>query len=515
MRGPTWLSVVGLALIPLAASCGSSSGTSGDGGSETGFPNHGEGGNSESGVDTGAHDTGAPDTVHAEAGCPSDVVPASITENLTLTLACSPWHVHAPVVQVGGTSTPVLTIEAGVTVLFDKGTYLLVGGAGGTDDAGTLAGGLQAVGTKALPITLTSSAATPKAGDWGNVWLQSATKPDSTMQYVNVEYAGAQVLPNTAAPADNGAIIVDSGDSGDGVGVLIQILLSNITVSSTGSSGIVFFGHQAGFAPSSGQITVNDWATGGYPIIIDGNDADTLPLTIITPASRTDAAVGIITEDSNIGGGAQTLIDHSLTWPPIPIPYAIDSTLFPDIGQCGLFIDGTGTTIATLTIAAPNTIKFGTPCGIYVDNQNIGQGLLIAQGTSSSNQVTFTSLKATPAAGDWGGIQFFASESTGQGGSTLDYCTMSYAAALASGEDPTAAIWVDMYLTDGTGPTIENCTFNDYVLATPPPPPVDGCCGIVASSTSNDTSYGSLTAGASGNTFNPGGTGSDVCYVGD
>jgi hypothetical protein len=148
------------------------------------------------------------------------------------------------------------------------------------------------------------------------------------------------------------------------------------------------------------------------------------------------------------------------------------------VGGCGLFIDGSGTASATLTLAAPNVLLFGTPCGIYVDYMNVGQGFLVAQGTSlTTNEILFSSLNTvSPAAGDWDGIQFGHSED-GQGASSLAYCMISYAAGPTTDITPTGAVVTDMYLGSSTGPSIANCEFDHYALATTP---MGGCCGIVA-----------------------------------
>ncbi len=65
-------------------------------------------------------------------------------------------------------------------------------------------------------------------------------------------------------PVDLGAIYVDAGSTPPLSP--LYILLSNLTVSKNGGSGLVFFGPYAGFAASSGSLTITDWATGGYPI---------------------------------------------------------------------------------------------------------------------------------------------------------------------------------------------------------------------------------------------------------
>jgi hypothetical protein len=96
------------------------------------------------------------------------------------------------VASPGSTSTVTLTLEPGVILVFPKmgpttpGALLRFGGNGNSPN--NLVGVLHAVGTAAKPILLTSGEATPAPGDWGGIWLDTAT--GSKLDYVGIGYAG-------------------------------------------------------------------------------------------------------------------------------------------------------------------------------------------------------------------------------------------------------------------------------------------------------------------------------------
>jgi hypothetical protein len=94
----------------------------------------------------------------------------------------------------GQSTTPVtLTLEPGAQLRFPK---LGAGQAGARVTFGTngnapnnLVGVLDARGTPAEPVVLTSGESTPAAGDWVGLWLDTAT--GSRLDHVVIEYAGA------------------------------------------------------------------------------------------------------------------------------------------------------------------------------------------------------------------------------------------------------------------------------------------------------------------------------------
>jgi hypothetical protein len=115
----------------------------------------------------------------------------------------------------GSTATVTLTLEPGVILLFPKanattpGARVIFGTNGNSPH--NLVGVLNAVGTAAKPIILTSGEANPAPGDWVGIWLDTAT--GSKLQYVGIDYAGADssissVNCRPVSTRDNAALIV-------------------------------------------------------------------------------------------------------------------------------------------------------------------------------------------------------------------------------------------------------------------------------------------------------------------
>lgn len=519
--------VVCASSLAILLGCGSSSTATTDAGAHEAAAetDSGKTGTKDAGHDTG-HDTGhdaGHDTgmVTMESGvgdvktpvdsgdanaCGGSVVPEFVTTNLTLTLACSPWHAPLPVFVGDAMNDPLLTIEPGVTVLFASGAYLSIG----MDQDTTAPGGLTAVGTAAAPIVLTADAASPTAGAWGGVYFNSTADTTSALSFATVSYAGQEFTPLLNTPIDLGSIYVDAGSMSPLVASTpLHILLSNLTVSHNGGSGIICFGPYAGFASGSGVLTIPDWATGGYPVIIDPNSADTLPSTLTT-GTGAQGGIGLIQEDANRGGGGQDILIHDETWPVMPIPYIVDESLYAggsSAGNCGIFVDGLGTGTNTLTIASPNKVEFQKPaaggaCGIYV-SQNVAGGRLIANGTA------FTSAEGSAATpGDWTGIAVSADPS-GFGTTSFANCSFAYAVGATSGTSPgTSELYFDGFAACGTGgpgtvgPPVTNCTFTDY----------SGCAVDGLDLTGEAASYGTGTTGTNGDMYTPAtGDSSGVC----
>jgi hypothetical protein len=109
-----------------------------------------------------------------------------------------PIRIRAASMNVGGlvndVNPPVtLTLDPGVVLRFEPislptnpGAMMVFGTNG--NDPNNKAGVLIAQGTANEPILFTSGAATPAAGDWKGVWLDTA--PGSRLDHVVIEYAG-------------------------------------------------------------------------------------------------------------------------------------------------------------------------------------------------------------------------------------------------------------------------------------------------------------------------------------
>jgi hypothetical protein len=316
-----------------------------------------------------------------------------------------------------------LTINAPNTIQFKPGANLLVAQGG--------PGGLIAEGTSANHIKFTSAAATPAAGDWGPIGLGDQLLSTSGLGFVDLDYCGQAVGFDDVA---NAAIEV-----GNALPYLIS--LHDLTITHNLSNGIAFNGRSStgvGFAPSSKNLTINDWGIGLSPILLTNADAAaTVPTSLKTGATGHDGQVEITT-------GA---VDVSQTWPVIPIPYLIDGDLD---------ITGVGNTTATLTLEGV-TLQFPLGAGLNVDPSAANQGKLVAQ------NVTFTSSASTPTPGAWAGISFKVT-AAGQAGSSLTSSTIEYAGSgLATGGcSASASIVVIAWGGTAVGPTITGNTVSQY-----------------------------------------------------
>jgi hypothetical protein len=165
-----------------------------------------------------------------------------IQEDTTLAARGVPYRVGGPTggtsLVVGGTgSTPLLTVEPGVTLRFDKGTRLHVDAA---TTSGPATGALHAEGTAAKPIVFTSAEAAPAAGDWVGIVFEGTPDPRDKIAYATVSYAGAasQISsydcpsPANAGFANEGAILLIGGAPAGA-------FVTNTTIDSSAGDGVV------------------------------------------------------------------------------------------------------------------------------------------------------------------------------------------------------------------------------------------------------------------------------------
>ena len=409
-------------------------------------------------------------------------VPSTVTSNLTLDASCV-WTVSQTVV-VAGPNSPVLTVQPGTTVTFASGspvTALRVG----VDAPGSL----LANGTSAAPVIFTSGSATPDAGDWGGIVL-GPQSTGSSIAYTTVEYAGgsgANDLQETAA------LTVEGGDVvGTSPGSSASPMLTQLTISSSAGHGLVFAGLNAGFGAGSADITVTSWEmTAHYPFVLEANQGATVPTSLSAPSTPPGLTAGVAFRSYV---NSECNVVTSQTWQPLSLPI---------LAECSIGIGSASGPVATLTISAPNTLKFAPSTELDVDPEALGSGRLQANGKdSSSGAIVFTSSLALPDAGAWGGLNFNVVQA-GQGGSSLTYATVNYANSTLLAPPPsygTGAISVSNATGNAnalTGPTIANCAIQSY--------PSYGIA-LVDISSGNFTSYGQ------DNTFaTPGMTVSSFC----
>ena len=463
--------VCGLSAV---VACSSSSGGSGGpdaGGQETSVQPDASGGD------------GGGDAAPDATACNGSVIPSTIASSMTLTAACSPWHLTGPS-EVGDpnrpTAAPVLTIEPGVTILADSGAVLQVGVSAYNQ------GGLVAVGTTSAPIVFTSSAATPTAGAWVGVVLGDKVLATSRLTNVEIDYAGAT----------NGSSVSAALAIGEDTGQAIALPLSNVKAAHDRGYGILLDGPQVRLGSGSAGLTVTDWGSGFAPIALAANQADSLTgVSFSTGATGHDGQIMLVDAATD-----PQLVNRTQTWPPIAVPYLVQGAGI-DIEAPGA---GNGGGQTTLTIAGPNTVMFtnqtnGGATGIYVDILSNGGANLVAA------NVTFTSSNtANPTAGSWGGISFNMT-TAGLGNSSLTGCTFAHAGAgtnWSTGESCTGVVLIDDRSNPNTtiaGPTISGCTFQGYL----------GDAIFVALPTT-----GGLTTSYASNTFASSSTGVCTCQNG-
>lgn len=138
-------------------------------------------------------------------------------------------------VYVNGSSSPVLTLAAGVTLAFtqDHGLYVAYSGAGG----------LAASGTSGEPVTFTSASWSPSAGAWSGISFGGSTVDGaSVLDHIVVEYAGGAYL--------SAAIEIDSA----------RPTISNATIHSSEEWGIQVQCQAAGQLPTLTNVTYGSGA---------------------------------------------------------------------------------------------------------------------------------------------------------------------------------------------------------------------------------------------------------------
>jgi hypothetical protein len=463
-------------------------GTTGNGGASNGASNGGSNGGAS------CTDSSTCTSGYCIAGActnPDCNVPELVATNLELTTACPIWYIGIGGTDVEGSASPVLTVDPGVTVSVAPAGYLVVG----IDSLGTL----QVNGTDSKPVVINGLSQMP--GSWAGI-LFGDNSSGSALTSTTISYGGG-VQPGLVSDVAYAGAIMVLGDQTSPVLVSLQ----SVTVENNGGSGFVFAGPEAGLAAGSGNLTASDWAAGSYPFVVDANQVSTLPATLSAGTASGPPVVALACQGNQDCGNPLT-VDHDETWPALPMPYSI-------LEGAGVNVEGAGTSVATLTIEAPNKFEFVDGSAFQVDSLILGQGELVAVGTAQ-NHIVFESVDTNPTFSAWQGIQLVSSSVNALQGTSMAYCdiedAMGFTVAVGgvpgnvSGEiTVNGSFFTSMPDAGPIGPSIANCTFSNY-----------GSCGVFTQAISNPSIYGTQNAGADGNVFTPAtGTASDGQVVGD
>lgn len=120
-------------------------------------------------------------------------------------------HIRVGDGREDGPASATLEIEAGVTMRFSRtrsnsGITVL-----GRSVSGTIVsqGALRVMGTASAPVTLTSAAASPAAGDWRGLYFNDAVHAATRIENAIIEYAGSVSGTRGVCPMD-GANNIDA-----------------------------------------------------------------------------------------------------------------------------------------------------------------------------------------------------------------------------------------------------------------------------------------------------------------
>ncbi len=316
--------------------------------------------------------------------------------------------------------TSTLVIGTGAQVRFEPGTGLFIG-----DDTGFNGhnGRLQATGA-----TFTSNRTAPAAGDWkglrfGNTAVDGTT--NTFLEGCTVEWAGgsavlAAVVVNQSALELRNSRVLSTATGGVHVSDAAAVTILDAEIEGGTEPAVRILGFS--------QLSLKGTTLRGdaYPVQIQpnvvlaaliGNQADGYP----------HEQAGIAVEGGTMGSASV----QSRTWPGGNLPYIV----LADLTVRGTINDFNDRT-STLVIGAGAEILFKSGAGLFVGDDTAFDG---HRGKLQATGATFSSVRSTPAPGDWKGIRFGNTTIDDGLNTFLDDCTVEW----AGGSGSAAAIEVN------------------------------------------------------------------------
>ncbi|MFN0246803.1 MAG: hypothetical protein ACKV2T_07825 [Kofleriaceae bacterium] len=362
----------------------------------------------------------------------------------TWTAAASP-HILTFNVSV---QNATLTIEPCAVVRIRKGFTITIGANTGPSAALVAQG--ESVGGTIRGITFERADA---AMPWGSI----RAFPTGRIDFEHVHLSGG-ADPDTAQ--NGGGSIVASGNGGN-MGTTANLRVVDVTVEGSAGFGVNLVNRSVFTADSANLVITGAGTMPGtnmlarYPLAVEGPAVSTVPT-----GTYTGNAIDAIRLSNS-----SSLLDSTIVFPSRGVPYQIADS-FSMAPQTSVAAGG----LSTLTIEAGVTIKFsaGGPANIWAMTLGSSNGALpvnifpvrvIAQGTAAQ-PIVLTSSAPTPAAGDWGGIEWRGGAATGN---VMSHVRIEYAggdsgsAGFGCGEgDNDAALIIanwrpdDVFITDST-----------------------------------------------------------------
>ncbi len=377
-------------------------------------------------------------------------LPATITENMTLTAAGNPY-----------TGSP--TIESGVTLKAEPGVKFNVGKT-------IVKGTLKAEGTTESPVVFTTAAKEPKPGGWSYIKFEPGSGA-SVLDHAEVNYGASgeigvleiygsspQVTHTTLRENESSAIKVHGGSPEIAYDTFIHnghYYLGRDTVTyslNATEPGEVNFHDNTITGSGGGGLSVSDSVAGEVNVnnnTVEGSSGYGISVSH-TPAS---GAVGSMGGNVLVKNGGEYALSYSGT----NIPNNITENTLKENSNNWIKVSGTVAYSSTwgngggpvklgeVTIAKEATLTI-SPGVTFYPGKIIVKGTLKAEGTSKE-PIIFTSSAKEPKPGAWNYIKF----EPGSGASVLDYTEINYG---ASGEVGALEIW-------GVSPKITHSTFRE------------------------------------------------------
>jgi hypothetical protein len=275
--------------------------------------------------------------------------PERLDHDVTIAAGCVADVTESALVENGAT----LTIEKGVRLRFQPGTYIEVGHRGSR---------LVARGSADQPIVFTSAASSPKCGDWVGLVLDD-TIGESTLEHAVVEFAGQESHGGSGAITVFRTSVVGT-EAGKG-----KVAIRNVTF-------------------RDNETAISDPTARGVFGAFSNN-----VFQRNARALRVSAPVFVALGENNDFGDRIDVLGGTVaaqgTWPKTKGDVIVTEPIY---------VNGKGDKAASLTIARGSVVKFAPKTWLEIGTG--GPAELTAQG------VTFTSSEASPKAGDWVGLIF-------------------------------------------------------------------------------------------------------------
>ena len=287
-----------------------------------------------------------------------------------------------------------LTVEPCATVLVSDGVRIDVG-------AAPKAGKLIALGTASGGLKPVRFMAADAGKPWGAIVLDSTGAAELSVT--------ALIDGASPAAAQNGGGALRaygvSPKSTEDPAITASLKANDLLVERPGDLG-VNLQRYAGFAPGSTHVEVR--GAKQAPLRLELAAAGTLPKVTLSGNARDEIELD---SSANI---------PTTTIPKAGAPYRVLRALV-----IGSAVDGQ---VATLTVQSGVTLRFDdatNDSGITLGASPTRQGVIVAKGTASE-PITFTSAKDAPAPGDWAGLYF---RDTPTSGNAIENAVIEYGGA--------------------------------------------------------------------------------------